>query len=133
MRRDGTEELLRRSEISISGMAATLISAGVAAAGTAVSAIGAAKQAQGEQNILDYNAQVQRQEAVTAQQTAQEQAAQEAVQTHRTIGQEIANAGASGVDPSQGSPPAVMSDAATEGELIGSSPCGTARRSRRRS
>lgn len=101
------------------GEAATAmyIAAAAAVAGTAVSALGAARQAQGEQNILNYNAEVQRQEAESAQQAADVQAAEQAVKTHETIGEEIANAGASGVDPNQGSPLAVASDTATQGEL----------------
>jgi hypothetical protein len=87
----------------------------MAAAGA--SAAGAVAQGVSQMNADRYNSQVASNEANAVESATASQATQEATQTKRQIGASLADAGASGVDPSSGSPLAVMSDTATQGEL----------------
>jgi hypothetical protein len=85
--------------------------------GTGVSAFGSLMQGQSQAQSSEYNAAIQRQNAIIAQQ--QSQAAVEAQQRNaaRTIGTMVANYGASGVQVDSGSPLDVLADSARMAEL----------------
>lgn len=91
----------------------------LAIAATVISAIGAIQQGQAAAGAAKYNQQVAQQNAGIA--TAQGQAAYEQQQRTATasIGQTIAAAGASGVDPGTGSPTDVLADATRQKALGG--------------
>jgi hypothetical protein len=93
------------------------VAAIAALAGTAVSAAAAIQQGQQAKAAGEYNAQVDANNAKVAADAAAAQEQQKALETNRLIGTEKAVAAASGVDPSSGSPLAVMSDTASRGTL----------------
>lgn len=101
--------------MGISAIAA-VVSAVAAVGGTVMSAAGAANSAASQEAAANYNAQVAQVQATNAQQQAAAQSQQVAQNTTRQMGQAAAAYGAGGVDM-QGSPLAVMSDLATQGEL----------------
>lgn len=97
--------------------APTNLPAFAALAGSGVQAAGQAAQGSGNQLVDLYD---QGSVDALAAQTATAGATRSAQleqQTARQVGAQRAAAGASGVDPNQGSPLAVMSDTATQGEL----------------
>lgn len=70
-----------------------------------------------QQRAYSYNADLARAQAAQVTQESQAEAQQQEQQTKRTIGEQIAAAGASGVDATQGSPVNVVADQAQQGEL----------------
>jgi hypothetical protein len=98
------------------GSIAAGVSTAAAVAGTAVSAIGAIKAGNQTAAVDNYNAQVEQQKAGIASDQSQDQAAIDAANTKRQMGQAAADFGAAGVDMT-GTPLSVMSDLATQGEL----------------
>lgn len=87
-----------------------LISSGVSAIG---SIVGGQRQATADR----YNADLASTEATIARQQSVAEATQVQQNARRQIGAAITAAGASGVDPNQGSPVNVVSDLAQQGEL----------------
>ena len=94
-----------------------IISAVVAAAGTAVSAYSAYQQGQAADKAAKYNARVAEQQAATAVQAANAQAAAQRTQYRRILASNEAATGASGVAVDVGSPLLVMADQAAQAEL----------------
>ena len=84
-------------------------------AATAVSAMGSMQAGAQAKATANYNAQVDQVKATTAEMQSQSQATQDAANTQRQLGQAEAAYGAGGVDMT-GTPLAVMSDLATQGE-----------------
>lgn len=92
------------------------ILASLAAAGSAVSALGSYQQGQAQKATDSYNAQVATQKSIQDQMDAQATADQIAIQNKRDIAQQASAYAAGGVDLT-GSPLAVMMDTASQGEL----------------
>lgn len=80
-------------------------------------AVGAIGSGIAQQNAAEYNAAVDRNNAIQANQAAQQQAAAKEQEVQSRLGTEKAAYGASGVDVSQGTPVAVMSNTAAQGKL----------------
>jgi hypothetical protein len=96
----------------------------LSAGGTALGLVASQQQAQGElpvgqsqQQVSDYNAQVETQRAATATNQAAAQAAIDATATTRKLGTIQADYGAAGVVGTTGSPLSVMMDQSMQGEL----------------
>ncbi len=88
----------------------------IAAAGAAASAAGAMASARNQSAMDSYNARVQTADATNAMSAADATASQQSAMTQRQQGQIAASYGAAGVNTS-GTPLAVMSDQAAQGEL----------------
>jgi hypothetical protein len=86
-------------------------------ASSAVGAIGAIKQGNDAAAAGNFNAAQLESRAQTERDQAAAQAQIDQQNTRRRMGEAYAAAGASGIDPSQGSPLSVMSDLAAQGEL----------------
>ncbi len=89
----------------------------IAAVGTAVSAAGAISSGMAQANAANYDAAVDRNNAIQAQQAADEQAVVSQQQTTSKLAQQKVDYAASGVDVGQGTPLDVFSDTATKGKL----------------
>ena len=90
---------------------------GLQALATALQGYGAYSGGQVQQQGAYYNAGVMQQRGQIAIAQAGERAAIQQTITGRSLGEQKAQAGASGVDANQGSPLAVMADTASQGEL----------------
>lgn len=95
----------------------TLIAAGAAAAGAAVSAVGSIRAGNDQAAASKYNALVEDQNAVAARQQAGAAAEQKDNEVTRRLADARAAFAASGVDPNSGTPLDVMADSASQGEL----------------
>jgi hypothetical protein len=93
-----------------------LVAAGLSAAATALSAVGALRQGQAAAATAKYNEAIDAQKAQQARDAAAVQAGQVQRDTTAQIGQQEAAYAAGGVDMS-GSPLLVMSDTASQGAL----------------
>lgn len=99
--------------------AATLsaIATGATVVGTALSVVGAIQQGQATQAQADLQGQVLQQQATSQRQQAKADESDFRARQSRLLAQRRAAAGASGVDPSTGSPLLVSEDFASEVEL----------------
>ena len=88
----------------------------MAAVSAIASAAGSMKEAQEASAVGNYNASVEQQRGIEAQNQASAQAQMDAQSTTRKMGQVAAAYGAGGVNP-QGTPLQVMSDLAVQGSL----------------
>jgi len=88
-----------------------------AAAGTTISAVGAIRQGQAQQNAMNYNVQVATQNQQIAASESEAAAGILKQQTEKQIGAATAAYGASGVDPSQGSASDVLQESARSATL----------------
>lgn len=88
----------------------SLVNSGISSIG---SVVGGVQQS----SAANYNASIAQTQAQIATQEAGAEAAQQQVLAKRQIGAAIADAGASGVDPNQGSPANVVADMAQQGDL----------------
>lgn len=82
-----------------------------------VSAAGAVYSGQQQKKAADYNADVNKKNAETAQQQAMFDAEQQRAQNRKLLGAQRAAYSASGIDPDGGSPIDVQRDSAAQGEL----------------
>ena len=98
-------------------MAAAAIPYIIAAAGSAVSAMGTMAAARGQSQAYNANAEQQREIAQQAEQQSQLKAQLTEQDNARRMGAARAAFGAAGVDPNIGSPLALMADLATQGEV----------------
>jgi hypothetical protein len=89
----------------------------VAAVGTAASVAGSISSGIAQSQAANYNAEVDRNNAIQAQQAADQQAVVTQQQTQSKIGQQKVDYAASGVDVGTGTPLDVMNDTATKGKL----------------
>lgn len=84
---------------------------------SAIGAIGGAFGGQQKATATTYNANLATYDAAIVDQNAQAEAVQTQQQANRIIGAGIANAGASGIDPNQGSPVSIAADSAAQGSV----------------
>jgi hypothetical protein len=91
--------------------------ASVAALGSVTSAVGQISSGMAQQNAADYNAAVNRNNAIQATQAAGQQSVVAQQETNQKLGQQAAAYGASGVDVNTGSPVDVMMNTAAKGRL----------------
>lgn len=96
---------------------ALLATAAVSVAAAGVGAYSSIQAGNAQAAAAGYNAQLQRAEAQQAQDQAAAEAQQQQTKTKLDIGNALAAAGASGVDPNQGSPANVLGMIAQQGEL----------------
>jgi len=90
---------------------------GLGMLGLGGSALGSLSAGNAQAAAATYNAKAEQIQAQEAQSQANAQAQLQAQTTKRQLGSVAANYGASGVDPTQGTPLAVMYDQASQGEL----------------
>lgn len=94
-----------------------LIMAGVAAAGAAVSAVGAVRQGKAQANALEYEADIARQQAEQERTASRQEEEGFRRDQSRLLAKRRATMGGSGVDTSMGSPLLASEDFASEVEL----------------
>lgn len=89
----------------------------VAAIGTATTTIGSISSGMAQQQAANYNAEVDRNNAIQAQQASDQQAVVSQQQTQGKLAEQKVMFAASGVDVGTGTPLDVMSDEASKGKL----------------
>jgi hypothetical protein len=109
--------LIYRRDIEEGGFAAPAIMMILAAASTAVSVYGAVASGEAAKDAADYNAAVERNNALAATQQAEFDAQQIRDKNRRLVAAQRSAFAASGIDPNSGSPLSVYQDTAVSGEL----------------
>lgn len=101
----------------VAAAAVPLIMAGVAAAGAAVSAVGAIRQGKAQANALEYQADIANQQAEQERIASRQESEDFRLNQSRLMAKRRAIMGGSGVESTTGSPLLVSEDFATETEL----------------
>jgi hypothetical protein len=103
--------------LAVVSIAGTVLSAGVGAIGAMNQASATADSARYQQQVAKNNQTIADQNAAYSRQAGQVAAQQESMKTAAVVGQEVAAQGASGIDPTTGSPADVVRGTRAVGRL----------------